>query len=176
MCIKWRWEKENRILLISWRVLHNQNFSKSRKFRRWNFLSPKMLQKVDFARSRIWINQAILSWLSYTFFLNFEDCRVWLWQIFFADTWDLEKFWKPLKNRFFHVMLFRRFIKFWIIWAILYFYENFDGKNNIVLTVEHIDTNFFLWKVHGIKVWLLLYPLRLTNPHSMQIWDCTHMP
>ena len=42
-------------------------------------------------------------------------------------------------------MLFRRFTKFCIIWAILDFYENFDIKNNIVLTVEHIKTNFSLF-------------------------------
>ena len=72
-------------------------------------------------------------------------------------------------------MLFRRFTKFWIIWATLYFFENFDRKNNIVLTVEHIVAIFFFRKGQGIKVWLLLYPLRLSNPHSMQIWDRTNL-
>ena len=113
--------------------------------------------------------------LYFFFKKNFDDRRVWLWQFFFADTWDLKKFSKPVKNRFFHVMLFRRFTKFWIIWATLYFFENFNRKNNIVLTVEHIVTNFFFRKGQGIKVWLLLYPLRLSNPHSMQIWDCTNL-
>ena len=42
----------------------------------------------------------------------------------------------------FDVMLFRRFTKFHIIRAILDFHENFDVKNNKVLTAEHIKTNF----------------------------------
>ena len=48
-------------------------------------------------------------------------------------------------------------------------------ERTILFLLWNILLQFFFRKGQGIKVWLLLYPLRLSNPHSMQIWDRTNL-